>query len=439
MVCGGGGWPVKTPFFWALAWLLAAVPATGEEAVTVLRAARMLDVRSGKLVQPAVVVVEGDQIRAAGAAGSVDVPAGARVVELGELTLLPGLMDLHTHLSVGGTPDQKFGPWMTMSMGPVDSALQAAHNASATLQAGFTTVRECGSNDFIDVALDRAIERGAIEGPRVVPSGYQISITGGHGDNTGYPPGVFELKPEQGIADGPDQLLRAVRYQIKQGARVIKLTATAGVLSLEATADAPQFSDEELRAIVEEARRHRLKVAAHAHGLEGILAALRAGVDSIEHGSMLDDEAIRIMKAQGTFLVPTAYVNSGGGVDMSTRPAAMREKARRITAVAREGLEKAIRAGVKIAFGTDAGPLPHGLNAREFAVLVERGMSPLEAIRSSTTGAAELLGADDRGALEPGLLADIVGVPGDPLQDVRVLEDVRFVMKGGVVYRQPGR
>jgi imidazolonepropionase-like amidohydrolase len=397
-----------------------------------LRAARLLDVRAGRMVEGAVVLVAGERILAVNPAGGV--PAGAKVIDLGDVTLLPGLMDMHTHLSVGLAAGQS-RPRTGVQWGPVEMALQAAYNARATLAAGFTTVREAGANDFIDVALARTIDAGITVGPRVVPSGYQISITGGHGDNVGYPPGVFELGPEQGVADGPEQVLRAVRYQIKHGARVLKMTATAGVLGFEATADAPQFSDAEMRAIVEEAKRHRLKVAAHAHGLEGTLAALRAGVDSIEHGSSLDDEAVRRMKEQGTYLVPTAWVNAGGGADLGSRAPEMQEKGRRVTAVARESLERAIRAGVKIAFGTDAGVFQHGLNAREFAVLVERGMTPLEAVRAATLYAADLLGVDDRGAVEPGLLADLIAVPGDPLRDVRVLEDVRFVMKGGQVVR----
>jgi len=407
-------------------------------APVVLRADRMLDVRGGSIVRDAVVVVDGELIVAAGPADAVRVPAGAEVVELGDRTLVPGLIDAHTHLTAG-TAGQALGPWELMSMGPIDTALQAAANARATLEAGFTTVREAGANDFIDVSLQRAVERGILAGPRIVPSGHQISPTGGHGDNVGFPAGEFELTPEQGIADGPAGLLRAVRYQIRQGARVIKLTATAGVLGLEATADAPQFTQEELDTIVEEAHRHRVKVAAHAHGLEGIKAALRAGVDSIEHGSILDDEAIERMKAQGTFLVPTAWINTAGGVGgIDEMPTAIREKGAFITARARESLEKAIRAGVRIAFGTDSGTFPHGLNAHELAVLVERGMTPLAAIRSATVDCAELLGVDDRGALEPGLLADVIAVPGDPLADVAVFERVDFVMRGGEIVRRPG-
>jgi imidazolonepropionase-like amidohydrolase len=246
---------------------------------------------------------------------------------------------------------------------------------------------------------------------------------------------MFETGPEQGVGDGPEALLRAVRYQLKHGARVIKVTATAGVLGPEATADARQLSDDELRTIVEEARRNRVKVAAHAHGIEGIVAAVKAGVDSIEHGSQIDEEAARLMKERGTYLVPTAWINSAGGVDMSDAPEEVREKGRRITEQATRSLRLAIREGVPIAYGTDAGVYPHGLNANDFPVLVEAGLSPLEAIRTATLAAADLLGVEDRGALEPGLLADVVAVPGNPLEDVTALREVIFVMKGGAVYR----
>jgi imidazolonepropionase-like amidohydrolase len=416
-----------------LALALAAPAALPAETV-VLHAARLLDVRTGRMVHPAAVVVEGDRIRAAGAAAEISAPAGSRILELGDRTLLPGLFDMHVHLSVGGRNLQRFEG---IYSGPIDNAYRAADNARTTLLAGFTTVRSAGDSDFIDVALGKAIERGIAEGPRIVPAGYQISMTGGHGDEDGWPPGVFELGPEQGVADGPERLLRAVRYQIKHGARVIKMMVTAGVLGFEATYDAQQFSEEEMRTVVDEARRNGLKVMAHAHGLAGTLAALRAGVASIEHGSQLDDEAVRMMKARGVYLVPTAYINSGGGKDLAGYPELIRAKAAAATKAAGASLERAIRAGVKIAFGTDAGPLPHGENAREFAVLVAHGMTPLAAIQAATIAAADLLGVDDRAVLEPGRLADVVAVPGDPLADVRAMEHVDFVMKGGAIVRRP--
>jgi imidazolonepropionase-like amidohydrolase len=414
----------------ALLCLLAPGIAAAE--TLVLSAARLLDVRSGRVTRDAVVVVEGDRIRAAGARGAVEIPPGARVVSLGDRTLLPGLMDMHVHLSLGSTKPKRFAQFLLD--GPIDSAYHAADNARATLAAGFTTVRSAGDNDFIDVALDKATERGIAVGPRIVPAGYQISMTGGHGDESGWPPGVFELGPEQGVADGPERLLRAVRYQIKHGARVIKMMVTGGVSGFERTPYVQQFSDEEMRTVVDEARRNGLKVMAHAEALPGTLAAVRAGVASIEHGTDLDDEAVRRMKERGTYLVPTPLVET---IDMTNFPAEMQAKEREVERTSRSSLQKAIRAGVKIAYGTDVGPVPHGQNARQFAILVERGMTPLAAIQAATVAAAGLLGVADRGALEPGLLADVIAVPGDPLADVRALERADFVMKGGAIYREP--
>jgi imidazolonepropionase-like amidohydrolase len=372
------------------------------------------------------VTVQGDRILAVGGAA----PADARVLDLGDVTLLPGLTDVHTHL----TMDLE-GDWVNRPVHETaaDEALRGAAHARTTLLAGFTTVRNVGSVGFTDVALMHAIEAGYIEGPRIIPATYAIGITGGHCDETGWAPGILERGPHEGVADGVDQLLQAVRYMIKHGARVIKICATAGVLSFDATVGAQQLSDEELRAVVEEANRHGLKVAAHAHGTQGIKAAVRAGVASIEHGSMLDDEAISLMKQRGTYLVPTAYLLSQFHYDRM--PPAIAAKARQIVPLAQESHRKAIRAGVKIAFGTDAAVYPHGENAREFAVYVGYGMKPIDAIRTATLNAADLLGVHDRGVIAPGKLADLIAVPGNPLEDVRVLEQVSWVMKGGVVYK----
>jgi imidazolonepropionase-like amidohydrolase len=408
-----------------LALALAALPASAQQVLAV-RAARMLDVVKGEIVSPGMVTVQGDRILAVGGAA----PADARVLDLGDVTLLPGLTDVHTHL----TMDLE-GDWVNRPVHETaaDEALRGAAHARTTLLAGFTTVRNVGSVGFTDVALMHAIEAGYIEGPRIIPATYAIGITGGHCDETGWAPGILERGPHEGVADGVDQLLQAVRYMIKHGARVIKICATAGVLSFDATVGAQQLSDEELRAVVEEANRHGLKVAAHAHGTQGIKAAVRAGVASIEHGSMLDDEAISLMKQRGTYLVPTAYLLSQFHYDRM--PPAIAAKARQIVPLAQESHRKAIRAGVKIAFGTDAAVYPHGENAREFAVYVGYGMKPIDAIRTATLNAADLLGVNDRGVIAPGKLADLIAVPGNPLEDVRVLEQVSWVMKGGVVYK----
>ncbi|HKS21755.1 MAG TPA: amidohydrolase family protein [Thermoanaerobaculia bacterium] len=406
---------------------LFLLAATAQAEPIALRAARLLDVRAGTIVENAVVVVDGNKI----AEVRRDVPAGAKVVDLGDVTLLPGLFDMHVHLDVGR--GEHGGRLDAMTAGPADNTIQAVENARTTLMAGFTSVRSCGANDFIDVAVKNAVERGAIVGPRITPSGYQISMTGGHGDNVGFPEGVFELTPKQGVADGPPNLLFAVRYQLKHGAEVIKLTATAGVLGAERTATARQFSDEELRTIVEEARRNGVKVAAHAHGREGIIAAARAGVDSIEHGSQLDDEGLALMKARGTYLVPTLYAQ----LPQKDRQmsALIQSKGAAMRAASNEMFPKALRSGIKIAYGTDAGVFPHGQNAKDFALMVGFGMKPLDAIRSATVAAADLLGVSDRGAIAPGLLADIIAVRGNPLDDVTTLERVVFVMKDGAIVK----
>ena len=394
---------------------------------TVLRAAAMLDVVKGQMVRPAVLVVEGGRIRSVGPG---QLPAGARTVDLGDMTLLPGLIDAHTHLTFDIS-----GDWVTRSVRelPADAALRGARNARLTLLAGFTTVRDVGAPGFADVSLMKAIDAGFIIGPRMIPSAHAIGITGGHCDDTGWAPGVNELKPEQGVADGVDAAVRAVRYQIKHGAKVIKVCATAGVLSFDATLGAQQLSDAELEAIVQEAARHGLKVAAHAHGREGIKAAVRAGVASIEHGSMIDDDAAALMKQRGTYLVPTAYLLGTFKFESLSPPIAA--KAREVIPMAQESHRRAVRAGVKIAFGTDAAVAAHGENARELSVYVGYGMRPLEAIRTATLNAADLLGVSDRGVLAPGKLADLIAVRGNPLEDVRVLERVVWVMKAGEVVR----
>lgn len=314
---------------------------------------------------------------------------------------------------------------------PGDRALRGARNAAITLRAGFTTVRDLGASDFADIALMRAIDEGWVPGPSVIPAGHAIGITGGHCDETGWAPGVLQLGVEQGIADGPDAVMAAVRHQAKYGAKVIKICATAGVLSHDATVGAQQLSDEEMEAVVEEAARHGLRVAAHGHGPEGIVAAIAAGVNSIEHGSMLTDEALALMQERGTWLVPTTTLRD---IELPDLPPAILAKRRSLATVAKESLRRAIKAGVKIALGTDAGVLPHGQNGREVAAMVDRGMAPADALRAGTLGSAELLGVSDRGVIAAGKVADLIAVEGNPLEDPTAVQRVRWVMKGGIVY-----
>jgi imidazolonepropionase-like amidohydrolase len=402
---------------------LVALPALGQDAV--IRAARMLDVRTGEIIAPAVVEIQDGQIT------SVNRPGAVVTDDLGDVTLLPGLMDLHTHLTGSLEADSFMRPVRETA---ADEALRGAANARTTLLAGFTTVRNLGSGGFSGVALARGVQGGYVTGPDIIDAGHSLGVTGGHCDQTGWSPGILEMGPEQGVADGPDEVLKAVRYQIKHGAKVIKTCATAGVLSFEEAVGAQQYSEEELVVMVEEAARHGMKVAAHAHGSEGILAAVKAGVASIEHGSIMTDEIFDEMKARGTYLVPTTYL--ADAIPLDNLPPPIREKAEYVLPIMRESLRRAIEAGVAIAFGTDAAVYPHGDNGKEFAVLVQLGMSPLEAIRTATVHAADLLGVSDRGAIEAGLKGDIIAVAGNPLHDITTLERVQFVMKDGRIYKR---
>ncbi|HEY0306280.1 MAG TPA: amidohydrolase family protein [Longimicrobiales bacterium] len=408
--------------------ILWATAAYAQDAPTLVRAARMLDVRTGKIVSNASILVIGDRISTINPATP---PANARTIDLGDVTLLPGFIDAHTHLSGEIGPNMRMEP---VTETAVDAAYKAVKNGRTTLLAGFTTVRDFGGD--VTVALGKAVDRGDIIAPRVVPSRNSLGITGGHCDETGYAPGVLEHSIKEGVADGPWEVVQAVRYQIKHGAQVIKTCATAGVLSMEGPVGAQQYTYDELKAMVDEAARHGVNVAAHAHGTEGIKAAVRAGVASIEHGSMLDDEAIALMKQHGTWLVPTTYL--ADRINLAVLPPHIQQKARTVLPLARASLRKAIAAGVKIAFGTDAAVFPHGENAREFAVLTSLGMSPLEALRTATIHGAELLGKTDRGELAEGKLADIIAVPGNPLTDIRGTESVIFVMLGGKVVKAGG-
>jgi imidazolonepropionase-like amidohydrolase len=401
-----------------------------------LRSARLVDVASGDLVEPGELLIEGERIIDV---SPTSVPADAVVIDLGDLTLLPGLMDMEVNLLLGGPNHES--PLNPVQDDPALRTLRAVANARRTLRAGFTTVRNLGlfvqtGGLLLDVALKKAIDFGWFEGPRVVPAGHAITPTGGHLDPTMFQalaPHIMPLTLEEGIANGVDEVRKAVRYQIKHGAEVIKVCASGGVMSHTGPAGAQQYSNDELAAIADEAHRAGLKVAAHAHGDEGIRAAIDAGIDCIEHGSLMSDETLELFIERGTFLVATTYL--ADGMDVSRAAPELQAKAAEVFPRARETIKKAIERGAKVACGTDAPAIPHGRNAKELIALVNRGMSPLQAIRAATTVSAELIDKDDRGRLEPGLLADVIAVPGNPLQDIGVTEQVRFVMKGGQVYR----
>ncbi|HKX59586.1 MAG TPA: amidohydrolase family protein [Steroidobacteraceae bacterium] len=397
----------------------------------VIEADGYVDVVAGRVVSPAVIVVEGDRIAAVNPAAK---PPGARTISLPGHTVLPGLMDAHTHLNYIIGEGWETEP-VRFTTG--DFALRALPHASKTLLAGFTTVRDLGTGlGFSDVALMHAIDKGWAIGPRVIPAGHALSVTGGHCDqSTGLGPGIAPPEFSSGTADGVDEVLKAVRYQVKHGARVIKICATAGVLSFEGPAGAQQYTIEELRAAADEAHRHGLRIAAHAHGTEGIVAASEAGIDSIEHNSMMTDEAAAILKKNGSFVVPNMHLIDT--LKTTELPPALAAKQAYLGPLAVESFKRALRNGLKVAFGTDAGVFPHGDNAKELTARVRHGDTPLHAIRSATIVNAELFGTPDRGKVEVGLLADLIAVAGNPLEDIKLLEDVRFVMKGGVAYKQP--
>ncbi|GMT99263.1 amidohydrolase family protein [Corallococcus caeni] len=411
----------------------AAAPAR----VQVLKAARLFDAKAGKVITPGVVVVS--EGRVVGVGPKAPVPEGASVVDLGDATLLPGFMDAHTHLTVEPGPDWRKDLVDSFQRTIPEQTLDTLPWARATLMAGFTTVRNLGAEDFIDIGLRNAIARGNVVGPRILAATSSLSSTGGHCDyGNSFRKGLLAHDASPGVADGPDALRAKVRENVKYGADVIKVCATGGVMSLNADPDAPQLTQAELDAVVDEAHAHRRKVAAHAHGAEGAKRAIRAGVDSIEHGTLMDDEGVALMKQKGTWYVPTALAFFGVKelADQGKLPPDTVAKLRAVDKRREHVLRKAISLGVRIAFGTDAGVFEHGRNAQEFALLVEAGLSPAEALRTATVNAAELLGvADKLGTLEPGKLADVVAVPGDPLKDIRVTQKVFFVMKEGVIQR----
>jgi len=415
-----------------------AKSATPANKTIVLKAARMYDGKGDALVKPGVVVVADGKITAAGPTASV--PAGAEVIDLGDATLLPGFIDAHTHLTGMYSDDWKQATLDRLQKTVAEQALDASVNARVTLMAGFTTVRDVGSRDSIDVGLRNAIANGKIAGPRMLVSVHAIGATGGHCDEGGYRQGLFpETGPWVGVINGADQAREAVRLAHKYGADIIKPCATGGVLSLTDDVDTPQLTQEELNAIVDEAHALRRKTAAHAHGAEGAKRAIRAGIDSIEHGSFMDDEALDMMKQHGTYLVPTLIAGESLKEKMEKGlylPPAIAAKARAAVAARTQMFQHAVAKGVKIGFGTDAAVYPHGHNAEEFHLMVNLGMKPIDALRSAASVDAELLGlADKIGTLQTGKLADVVAVPGDPAENIRKTEQVFFVMKEGVIYK----
>lgn len=411
---------------------LACAPAWA--ATAYVKAGRLLDVESGRLLSDQAIVIEDARIVAIGPVADTPVPAGATVHDLSAKTVLPGLMDAHTHLH----GDADLQGYRRLSVSLPAAAIKGAKNARATLLAGFTTVRVPGSPGYADVALRDAIAAGEIEGPRILAGGVSVGITGGHcSDNNLLPPDYKAVG--EGVADGPWAVRQKVRQNVKFGADFIKTCSTGGVLSKGTEVGAPQYSLEELKALVDEAHSLGRKVASHAHGATGIRNALLAGVDSIEHASFIDDEGIRLAKQHGTVLVMDIYNTEyilGEGEKAGFLPESL-EKERRVGATQRENFRKAHQAGVAMGYGTDGGVYPHGQNARQFSRMVQFGMTPLQAIRSATLVNARLFGIDkEAGALKPGYYADLIAVEGDPLQDVAVLERVTFVMKQGQVYRR---
>jgi imidazolonepropionase-like amidohydrolase len=397
-----------------------------------VKAAHLIDAKAGRVLDQQVVLIVGERIEKVGSAKEIQVPAGATVIDLGSATLLPGLIDAHVHL----TGDPEHSGYKSLGISVPRQALTGAKNARLTLEAGFTTVRNVGAAGYSDVALRDAINAGEIPGPRMMVSGPALGSTGGHCDENLLAPEFAHR--DEGVADGVAAITAKTREVIKYGADVIKFCASGGVFSKGDLPGTEQYSPAEMTALVEEAHRQGRKVAAHAHGAQAIIDAAKAGVDSIEHGSLIDEEGIRTMKEHGTYLVADIYNDDfilGLGKQYGFTDE-MLEKERMVGQQQREGFRKAAQAGVKIAFGTDAGVYPHGGNAKQFAYMVKYGLTPMQAIQSATVNAADLLGWSDQvGSLEPGRFADLIAVEGDPLKDVTTLEHVKFVMKGGEVIK----
>ncbi len=410
----------------------ASAQEDASERVAAIMAGRLIDPAAGRVLIDQVIIVRGERVEWVGPAASAVIPADAKRIDLSDRTVLPGLIDAHVHLNA--RPDMMGLRELTIS--PPSAAIAGVANAATTLRAGFTTVRNVGAQGFVDVALRDAINSGEVPGPRLQVSGPEVTTTGGHADNNALAPQYHARN--DGVADGPWEARRVVRQNVRYGVDLIKFTGSGGVLSVGTAVGDQQFTEEEMRAIVDEAHMAGRRVAVHAHGAEAIRTAIRAGVDSVEHASQIDAEGIRMARRAGVFLVMDIYVSdyilsdgeANGVLEVSLA------KERQIGAAQRENFRVALRAGCRIVFGTDAGVYPHGLNARQFAYMVRYGMTPMQAIQAATTEAAELMGWNDRvGRIAPGYFADLIAVADDPLSDISALERVSFVMKGGAIYR----
>lgn len=427
----------------ALAVIAALFPAVAQaqqpSKTYVLKAARMFDGKSNTITKPGLVVVSNGKILGVGEGAAI--PPGAEIIDLGDATLLPGFIDAHTHLTMAYREDYTKALLDGLQKPIPEMAIDATVNARVTLLAGFTTVRDVGSENYLDVGLRNAIDKGVVPGPRMLVCVHAIGATGGHCDETGFRAGALgkELGPEEGVINGADQARYAVRLAHKYGATIIKTCATGGVLSLADSVDTPQLTQAELDALVDEAHALKLKTAAHAHGAEGAKRAIRAGIDSIEHGSFLDDEALDMMKQRGTYYVPTLMAIQGlmeqiqKGVAI---PPPVRIKADLAIASLHQTFQRALAKNIKIGLGTDAAVYPHGRNAEEFHQMVDLGMKPVDALKAGTSADADLLGLTAKiGTLEANKFADVVAVPGDPIENIRQTEHVFFVMKEGVIYK----
>jgi len=430
----------------SLILLCFGVSALAADQSVVLKAARMFDGKSNALVQNAVVVVQGDRIVDAGS--NLPIPSGAQVVDLGDATLSPGFMDAHTHLTADFSGNYNERRLQQLDLNVSEQAIRATTFARATVEAGFTTVRDLGSrfiasHEFVDVALRNSINKGVIVGPRMLVATKGIGATGGHFDPTGgFRDFLFGREPDytDGIANGPDEIRKAVRFEVKNGADVIKAAVSGGVLSLGDEVDTPQLTPAEMTALVDESHRLRKKVAVHCHGDQAAREAIEAGVDSIEHGSFMKPETLTMMKKRGTFLTPTLMASEWIMGKLDNYPPSLQAKAKAATAARSEMFRNAVKMGIKISFGTDAAVFPHGQNAKEFKLMVDLGMSAIDALKSATGNDGELLGIGQKvGTLEKGKLADIIAMPGDPTADVTVTERVSFVMKEGKIIRQGPR